>query len=81
MPQKVHRKMADSAKSSYISCRVAGEDDLMAIMTTIADDLTENWDSYDAEAFINCWDIANYVSDYLVKTSGAESCECSSEIF
>ena len=73
--------MAESAKKSYINCRETGEDDLMAIMTTIADDLTANWHQYDGDAFINAWDISNYVSDYLVKLSGSEGCECSSKIY
>jgi hypothetical protein len=47
MPQEVHERMAESAKKSYIKCRQAGEDDLMLIMTTIADDMTQNWDQYD----------------------------------
>ena len=73
--------MADSAKQSYIKCRESGIDDLMEIMTTVADDLNANWDEYDAEAFINAWDITNYVSDYLVQASGGESCDCSAKIF
>jgi hypothetical protein len=47
MPQEVHERMAESAKQSYIKCRQAGEDDLMLIMTTIADDMTKKWDQYD----------------------------------
>lgn len=81
MPQEVHNRMADSAKQSYINCREAGEHDLMAIMTTVADDLNANWEEYDADAFINGWDIANYVSDYLVQVSGGENCDCSTKIF
>lgn len=81
MPQEVHHRLAGSAKQSYITCREAGEADLMAIMTTIADDLTENWSDYDADAFIGAWDVVNYCSDYLVQVSGGESCDCSQKIF
>ena len=80
MPQEVHVEMGQSAKISYLTCRESGEHDLMTIMTTIADDLTDNWSEYDADAFVNAWDIANYVSDYLVKLSGNESCDCSAKI-
>lgn len=80
MPQEVHVQMGNKAKESYINCRTSGSDDLMTIMTTVADDLTQNWDQYDADAFVNAWDIANYVSDYLVQRSGAEACECSTKI-
>jgi hypothetical protein len=80
MPQDVHERMAESAKQSYIKCREAGDDDLMLIMTTIADDLTSKWAEYDKDAFVNAWDISNYVSDYLVQASGQEGCDCSSKI-
>jgi len=80
MPQEVHKQMGNTAKESYVTCREMGEDDLMTIMTTIADDLTDKWDEYDADAFIGAWDIANYVSDYLVHLSGNERCDCSAEI-
>ena len=80
MPQEVHKQIGDKAKESYLKCRNNGDDDLMMVMTTVADDLTENWDKYDADAFVNAWDIANYVSDYLVQRSGAEACVCSTKI-
>lgn len=81
MEQEVHVKMGESCKRSYIKCREEGHDDLMTIMVTIADDLQEDWyELYDADAFVNNWDIANYVSDYLTALSGSETCECSSKI-
>ena len=81
IPQEVHIKMGESAKASYIQMREAGEDDVMDIMMQISGDLEKNWQEYDADAFVNAYDIANYASDYLVKRSGGESCACSSEIF
>ncbi|CAB9519802.1 expressed unknown protein [Seminavis robusta] len=82
MPQEVHVRMGESAKKSYIKCREAGDDDLMNIMSTVADDLTSKWfEEYDADAFVGAWDIANYVSDYLVQVSGQEGCECSNKVY
>lgn len=82
MPQEVHVKMAESAKKSYIACRQEGEKDIMSIMMAVANDLDENWmELYDADAFVNAWDVSNYVSDYLTQRAGAETCECSSKIY
>ena len=47
----------------------------------VAEDLTAVWyEKYDADAFVNAWDVANYVSDYLTSEAGNESCECSAKI-
>jgi hypothetical protein len=82
MPQDIHAAMGESAKRSYIEARTEGDGDMMSIMMRIATDLESNWmEDYDKDAFCNAWDVANYVSDYLTKKSGSESCDCSSEIF
>jgi len=81
MPQEVHRKMGQVVKETYIECRESNEADLMHIMTTVADNLSEKWQEYDAEAFVNAWDIANYVSDYLTVQTGEEGCECTQKIY
>lgn len=82
MPQKIHAEMGQSAKKSYIASRTEGDSEMMGIMMRIADDLEANWfEKYDAEAFNNPWDVANYVSDYLTQKSGAEGCECNSQIY
>mmetsp|Transcript_60294 Transcript_60294/g.89427 ORF Transcript_60294/g.89427 Transcript_60294/m.89427 type:complete len:138 (-) Transcript_60294:244-657(-) len=82
MPQEVHVQMAESAKGSYMRCRTNGDDDVMSIMMAISEDLEKNWSLYDADAFVNAWDVGNYVSDYLAKRIvGSDACECSSEIF
>jgi hypothetical protein len=82
MPQDIHAAMGESAKRSYIEARTEGDGEMMSIMMRIATDLESNWmEDYDADAFCNAWDVANYVSDYLTKKSGSESCDCSSEIF
>eukprot|EP00548_Thalassiothrix_antarctica_P007702 CAMPEP_0194130262 /NCGR_PEP_ID=MMETSP0152-20130528/1334_1 /TAXON_ID=1049557 /ORGANISM="Thalassiothrix antarctica, Strain L6-D1" /LENGTH=114 /DNA_ID=CAMNT_0038824715 /DNA_START=166 /DNA_END=510 /DNA_ORIENTATION=+ len=82
MPQEIHAKMGDSARKSYITARTSGEDEIMSIMMVIAEDLEANWmEEYDKDAFVNAWDIANYVSDYLTKKSGSETCSCSSDIY
>lgn len=82
MPQKIHAQIGDSCAASYVTCRREKEtDDIMTIMTQVADDLTEVWyEKFDQDAFVNPWDIANYVSDYLTKQSGNEGCECSATI-
>ena len=81
IPQQVHIDMAESAKKSYIQCRESGQTDLMDIMMQISNDLDGDWAKYNADAFVNAWDIGNYCSDYLVRRSGNEGCECGSEIF
>lgn len=80
MPQQIHIDMAESCRRSYVECRIKGEDDLMAIMVKVAGDLEMDWDKYDKDAFVNNWDIANYVSDYLTSLTGSEQCECSAKI-
>jgi hypothetical protein len=80
MPQDVHVRMGESCKRSYIYCREAGEDDLMMIMTTIIDDLTDSWSEYDKDAFVNAWDISNYASDFLTSKVGVDGCQCSATI-
>ena len=81
IPQQVHIDMAESAKRSYVRCREAGKDDVMDIMMEISTTLDSNWQQYDADAFVNAWEVGNYCADYLTKKSGMEGCECSSEIF
>lgn len=81
MPQEIHIQMGHSAKLSYIVCREEGDSEIMSIMMRIATDLEENWALYDKDAFVNAWDVANYVSDYLTNKSGSEGCGCSSRIY
>jgi len=82
MQQEVHVEMAESAKASYITCRQEGDTEIMSIMMAIAEDLNRDWfEKYDADAFVNAWDISNYVSDYLTHRTGSETCECSSKIY
>lgn len=80
MPQEVHVKMGLSVKSTYISCRNKGMDDVAEIMTQVTDDLYERWSDYNADAFVNAWDVGNYVADYLIAKSGSETCGCSTII-
>lgn len=82
MEQEVHVQMAESAKLSYISCREEGDAEIMSIMMKIAEDLNADWfELYDADAFVNAWDVSNYVSDYLTHRTGSETCECSNKIY
>merc|ERR1712238_107883 len=78
MPQEVHAKMGTSVRNTYVTCRGKGIDDVGDIMTQVTDDLCERWSEYDADAFVNAWDIGNYVSDYLIAKSGSETCGCCS---
>ena len=80
MPQEVHVKMGKSVKRTYISCRNRGMDDVAEIMTQVTDDLYERWSEYNADAFVNAWDVGNYVADYLIEKSGSETCGCSTAI-
>jgi len=80
MPQELHHKFGESCKASYIRCREAGTDDMMAILTTIVDDLNERWDEYNAEAFVNAWDIGNYATDFLTSKLDIDGCQCTSAI-
>lgn len=50
------------------------------IMTQTTDNLFANWAEYNADAFVNAWDVGNYVADYLISESGSETCGCSTKI-
>lgn len=83
MPQDIHVKMGESCKRSYVKCRTdLNTDDLMTIMMQVAQDLEEHWntDGYSKDAFVNAWDVANYVSDYLTAKSGIQGCEYNAKI-
>jgi len=81
MPQEVHQKIGQSCKQSFLECQKQQNADLMTIMLQVSDDLQANWEAYDADAFVNAYDISNYISDYLVQKSGIEGCECSNRIY
>lgn len=81
MPQEVHERMVESCKRSYCACRASGQTDMMAILVAVAEDLEKNWREYDADAFVNAWDVGNYVSDFLTAQTGIEGCECSNRIY
>ena len=51
------------------------------IMMSVAGDLEANWAEYDDDAFVNAWDIGNYVADYLMDRVGNEGCGCSAKIY
>ena len=50
-------------------------------MMKVSDDLEANWAEYDNDAFVNAWDIGNYVADYLMDRIGNEGCGCSATIY
>jgi len=81
MPQEIHRQIGQSAKATYIESRESGENEIMNIMTDVVDVLEKDWRKYDKDAFVNAWDIGNYVADYLHSRLGVEDCGCSATIF
>jgi len=81
MIQEVHERMGRSAAASYVSCRESGDDEIMSILHRVATDLESDWRSYDKDAFVNAWDVGNYVADYLTQRAGGESCGCSAQIY
>ena len=81
MEQEVHVRMGQSAASSYVTCRESGDDEVMSIMFKVGSDLESDWASYDKDAFVNAWDVGNYVADYLTYRAGGESCSCNAEIY
>lgn len=81
MPQQVHSQVSERIKQTYIRCRENGEDDLMAVMTEAADDLSEHWKEYDKDMFVGVYDLANYMSDYLITKSGEDGCSCTQKIY
>jgi len=81
MPQEVHVRMGESAKRSFVKARESGENTIAPIMMSVAGDLEANWAEYDDDAFVNAWDIGNYVSDYLMDRIGNEGCGCNAEIY
>lgn len=81
MPQEVHVRMGESAKRSFITARESGVNTIAPIMMSVAGDLEANWAEYDDDAFVNAWDIGNYVADYLMDRVGNEGCGCSAKIY
>mmetsp|Transcript_26475 Transcript_26475/g.56329 ORF Transcript_26475/g.56329 Transcript_26475/m.56329 type:complete len:169 (-) Transcript_26475:26-532(-) len=80
MPQEIHLKMGTSVKNTYVTCRSKGMDEVAEIMTEVTDELYASWSEYNADAFVNAWDVGNYVADYLIAKSGSETCGCSTKI-
>lgn len=80
IPQEVHLKMGINVKATYIQCRENGIHEVGEIMIKVTDNLYERWDEYNSDAFVNAWDIGNYVSDYLIQKTGVEGCGCSEGI-
>jgi len=81
MPQAVHKSIGDVAGQIYIDSRNSGEVEIMSIMMSISETLDSMWieRKFD-DSFVNAWNVGNYASDYMMKRSGIEGCECNSEI-
>lgn len=81
-PQEVHLQMATCVEKTFLKARSEGETEIMNVMTDVVDDLVKNWPKYDKDAFVNAWDIGNYVSDYLhLRLDPEGDCGCSANIF
>ena len=81
MIQDCHVRIGTACKDAYVHCRNKNEDDLMVIMMQVAETLQKDWRELYDDAFVNAWDISNYVSDYLTAKVGIEGCECSAKIY
>jgi hypothetical protein len=53
----------------------------MVKMTAAADESTANWKDYDKDAFVNAWDVSNYVSDILAAKPGGQGCDCNQKLY
>ena len=81
MIQDCHVRIGSACKDAYVQCRQRDEHDLMVIMMQVAETLQSDWRELYDDAFVNAWDISNYVSDYLTAKVGVEGCECSAKIY
>ena len=81
MIQNCHVRIGTACKKAYVQCRDKRENDLMVIMMSVAETLQDDWQELYDDAFVNAWDISNYVSDYLTAKVGIEGCECSAKIY
>jgi len=83
MPQDIHIRIGMVAKETYVECRSRNEVDISEIMLATSTKLSEQWkvEEFDKDAFVNAWDIGNYVADYLIqRTSSEDACGCSLSI-
>lgn len=80
LKQEIHVKMGVRVKNVYVKCRSRGVDDVSQIMIDISDDLYENWEEFNRDAFVNAWDVSNYCADWMITKAGSETCECSTKI-
>jgi hypothetical protein len=63
LPQTIHSEIGDICASTYVQCRENNQDDVMSILMAIADDLSLVWtEKFYQDAFVNPYDVANYVS-------------------
>jgi hypothetical protein len=77
IPQKVHIKIGLEVEKIYKIKRTEGFNDLGDILMETGYGL----ESFDMEdAFVNAWDIANKVSDFLLLRMGRETCDCAGDL-
>jgi len=59
-----------------VEAREGGENDAMGVMVFISEGLEKRWSKFSDDAFVNAWDIGNYISDYLVSKVSSDGCAC-----
>lgn len=74
----VHVEIGSKVSAEYVNLRQAGADDMGEIIMGIGTCL-ESFDLKDA--FVNAWDIANKVGDFLLVLMQRETCECSDDAY
>jgi len=80
MDQEVHDRLGDAVAELYAEAREGDEQDVGAVMVFIADGLEKRWSKFNDDAFVNAWDIGNYISDYLISMVSDDGCACNSPI-
>jgi len=81
MPQDIHIRIGMVAKETYVECRNRNEVDISEIMLATSTKLSEQWKAdFDKDAFVNAWDIGNYVADYFIQRTSEDACACSISI-
>lgn len=77
IPQECHTRIGDRVSQIYCDRRIQGITDLGELMMDVGTSL----ESFDMEkAFVNPWDVANKVADFLMFRMNRELCDCSGDV-
>ena len=72
--QDVHQVIGSRVEELYVQGRREGVKDLGEMLMLVGTRLTDKTDI--SKSFLNEWDIANLVSDFLMVKLGRELCDC-----